>query len=104
MLRQNFRKSSTIAALCSTSPSAHSRICNLVVHTYCGATPPRQRLHIRTSSHYGKTPIPTFPSLGKPRPSTPCCASLYVYLPILFLSALLDSDFLTVILAEAANS
>jgi tetratricopeptide (TPR) repeat protein len=56
------RRSSTIAASSSTNPSVRLPILGSVAPTPCKATPPRQKLSIRTSSRYGKTPTPTSPS------------------------------------------
>jgi eukaryotic-like serine/threonine-protein kinase len=58
----NFKKSSTIAGLCGTTPSARSRIFKSPEPMPCKATPPRPKRPIRISSRYGKTPTPTFQS------------------------------------------
>src|SRR3982074_2246465 len=54
--------------------SAHWPISNWDVPTRCRETQPKHSPRTRISSHFGKTPILTFPSLSKPRPSSQNCS------------------------------
>jgi hypothetical protein len=60
--QQSFRKSSTIAALCSTNLSVRSRVSKLPEPMPCKATPQKPTQPIRISSRSAKMPTRIFPS------------------------------------------
>src|SRR5437899_1078941 len=74
-LQQSFRKTSTIAGSCSMNPLARWPISNWAAPTRSKVTPPRVAPRIKISSHSGKTPTQTFPSLSNPRRSMQSCSS-----------------------------
>ena len=72
--RANSRNFSTIAALCSTNPSARWPISASPAPTPSPVTLPRLAPSIKTSSLYGRTPTRTLPSSERPRQNTLNCS------------------------------